>query len=140
MHSTTLYGGTCLRLWAMLARGPARLLFTPQNYTNSCLARMFSSPMRSGIIVASCRSSLQLQTSSQQSATLNCSFRVTFLLTTQFGSCVARPTGRSCLPCMSLATAPSSMLNALVTNCKINNDPRVSWNPCHMSWWIPRIC
>ena len=38
MYSTTLYGGTCLRLWVMLARGPARLLFTPQCYTNSSLA------------------------------------------------------------------------------------------------------
>lgn len=38
MHSTTLYGGTCLRLLAMFARGFARLLFTPQDYTNWSLA------------------------------------------------------------------------------------------------------
>lgn len=38
MHSTTLYRGTCLRLWTMLARGPARLLFTPQSYTEPSLA------------------------------------------------------------------------------------------------------
>jgi hypothetical protein len=38
MHRTTLYGGTWLHLWAILTRGPARLLFTPQSYTNLSLA------------------------------------------------------------------------------------------------------
>lgn len=38
MHNTTLYRGTRLRLWTMLARGPAGLFFTPQSYTEPSLA------------------------------------------------------------------------------------------------------